>query len=452
MKIPNPCFLILLVSLLGALPCFSAWKAGTAKVKITPEKPLILSGYASRTDPFKSIKNDLWAKALVLEDETGKQVAIITTDLVGISSTITPGIYAGITKRTGIQRPDILLTWSHTHSGPELKIDIKNSPKIEDENLKNTIAYTKNLQIQLSDLVEEATRDLETVELSWSTGFVPFVMNRRQRTPTGIRLNPNPSGHVDRSMPCMKISSTSGELLAVLFQVACHNTTLGPKNYALCGDYAGFAQREIEQRYPTTNAMFMTGCAGNANPYPRDTMELAESHGHTVAMEVCRLLEEDMVKISGPLTTVLDKARLSLQPPHPIDELESLAVDGPNWLRGNAATMAKELKAGNNLPTYFDAPVSVWQFGQDLTLVGISGEVVSGYVLATQNAIGHQKLWIGSYCHDYYGYLPTAQIVRDGGYETRGLSNGLGWFDEKAEEYMVMKITDLAKQAGRTFE
>ena len=82
----------------------------------------------------------------------------------------------------------------------------------------------------------------------------------------------------------------------------------------------------------------------------------------------------------------------------------------------------------------------------------MSGEVVSGYVLATQSSIGHQKLWIGAYCHDYFGYLPTAQILREGGYETRGLFNGLGWFDEQAETDMVDTVTRLAKEVGRTFE
>jgi hypothetical protein len=85
-------------------------------------------------------------------------------------------------------------------------------------------------------------------------------------------------------------------------------------------------------------------------------------------------------------------------------------------------------------------------------LVALSGEVVNRYVLATQNAIGHRKLWIGAYCHDYFGYLPTAQVVWDGGYETRGLFNGLGWFSEQAEQDMLQPIVKLAKEAGREFE
>lgn len=425
------------------------WWAGSAKMKITPETPIPLSGYANRMQPFTSVDNDIWAKVLILKDETGKRVAIVTTDLVGIRASVASGIYEGIRERTGIPRVDVLLTWSHTHSGPHLTLDEGNSPT---ENTFNSIAYTQTLQRNIVNLVETATRSLQPVELSWGSGFASFVMNRRQRTESGIRLSPNPSGHVDRSLPCMKVTTSDGKLMATLFQVACHNTTLGSTNYALGGDFSGYAQEAIEHLYPGTSAMFMTGCAGNANPYPRGTVDLAKQHGEEVAKEVHRLLEGDLATIKGPLTTVLDEATLSLQPARPLAELADIAENGPNWLRGSAATMLATLNRGERLPTSFDAPVSVWQFGHDLTLLGLSGEVVSGYVLATQNAIGHRKLWIGAYCHDFFGYLPTAQIIRDGGYETRGLFNGMGWFSEQAEQEMIDTITRLSKEAGRPFE
>ncbi len=427
------------------------WMAGTARIKITPEKPVALAGYASRIKPFTSIAGDLWAKVLVLEDETGKRAVILTTDLIGVYADMAPAIYEGIAERTGIQKSDILITWSHTHSGPRLTLKERTSPDSANQDRDNSIEYTERLQVQLADLVEVATRSLQPVTLEWGTGFASFVVNRRQRTEDGIRLNPNPSGHVDRSLPCLKVTTADSKLMAVLFQVACHNTTLGPQNDVLCGDYSGFAQKEVEAMYPGANAMFMTGCAGNANPYPRGTMELARKHGNEVAMEVDRLLKSDLAPINGPLKTAFDHAPLTLQPPKSIEELESIATHGPNWLRGSAAKMRDALSRSETLPSHYEAPLAVWQFGKDLTLVALSGEVVSGYVLATQNAIGHRKLWIGAYCHDFFGYLPTAQIVRDGGYETRGLFNGLGWFSEQAEQDMVQAIVTLAKKVGREF-
>ena len=49
------------------------WKAGAAKIAITPHQPLWMSGYASRTKPAEGKLHDLWAKALVLEDPHGRR-------------------------------------------------------------------------------------------------------------------------------------------------------------------------------------------------------------------------------------------------------------------------------------------------------------------------------------------------------------------------------------------
>src|SRR5204862_543077 len=80
------------------------------------------------------------------------------------------------------------------------------------------------------------------------------------------------------AVPVLRVEDEQGKLRAVLFGCACHNTTLGPNNYAICGDYAGFAQAAIEEREGCV-AMFMIGCGGDANPYPRNTMEAAKQNG-----------------------------------------------------------------------------------------------------------------------------------------------------------------------------
>ena len=89
----------------------------------------------------------------------------------------------------------------------------------------------------------------------------------------------NPRGLVDRSVPVLRVDSADGKLRAVLFDYACHNTTLTQTNFSLCGDYSGFAQAYIQERFPGAQAMFMIGCGGDANPYPRGTMENARENG-----------------------------------------------------------------------------------------------------------------------------------------------------------------------------
>ena len=61
-----------------------SWKAGTARVAITPKEPMWMAGYAARTKPSEGAVHDLWAKALALEDPAGHRVLLITLDVCGI--------------------------------------------------------------------------------------------------------------------------------------------------------------------------------------------------------------------------------------------------------------------------------------------------------------------------------------------------------------------------------
>src|SRR4030042_6097129 len=59
------------------------WKAGTARVEITPGRPLWLAGYAARSRPAEGTLHPLWVKALALEAPGGERVVILTSDLLG---------------------------------------------------------------------------------------------------------------------------------------------------------------------------------------------------------------------------------------------------------------------------------------------------------------------------------------------------------------------------------
>jgi hypothetical protein len=111
--------------------------------------------------------------------------------------------------------------------------------------------------------------------------------------------------------------------------------------------------------------------------------------------------------------------------------------------------MLAMLERGEKLPTHWSAPIAVWQFGRDLTLVALSGEVVYDYVQLVEKAIGPLNLWIAAYANEGFGYLPSARLISEGGYETRGLSSGDGWFAPTAEDAVVATVRNLAKKVGR---
>jgi neutral ceramidase len=423
------------------------WKVGIAQVKITPEQPVLMSGYAGRTKPFEKVAADLYVKAVVLEDKTGQRAVLVTSDLLGFPAAVAEPICERLEKKLGLARGRILLNSSHTHAGPLL--DLTATAKNAAGEALRSVEYTRQLQDKVVEAVVQAAARLEPAQLSWSSGVVHFVMNRREFTPNGVILGVNPRGLADRGVPVLRIDGTDGKPRGVLFGAAVHGTTLGPDNYQLCGDYAGYAQAYVQERYPKTQTMFMLGCAGDANPYPRGTMELTRQHGRALADEVCRVLDGKFRPVRGPLMIAFDRADLPLASLTRA-EVQKLAADKRGAKNFAAVQVLAMLDRGEQPPTHYNCPFTVWQFGQDLTLAGLPGEVVVDYVRFLEKALGPNQLWVAGYCNDVFGYLPSARVLAEGGYETRGLYAGAaGIFDPKAEEVVVEKVRDLARKAGR---
>src|SRR5712692_5652470 len=123
------------------------WKAGLAQVKITPERPMLMSGYGGRTRPFEKVAADLYVKALVLEDREGHRAVVVTSDLLGFPAAVAEPICERIEKKTGLKRAHILLNSSHTHAGPALSL--KAPPKDSPGEAQRTLEYTRQLQNQV---------------------------------------------------------------------------------------------------------------------------------------------------------------------------------------------------------------------------------------------------------------------------------------------------------------
>lgn len=273
-----------------------------------------------------------------------------------------------------------------------------------------------------------------------------FVLNRRQFTPKGVILGMNARGPADRTVPVLRIDTAEGKLRAVLFGAATHNTTLRGNCYEICGDYAGFAQADLEKQHPGVQAMFILGFAGDSDPYPHGTMELARKHGRELSDEVDRVLGTRLEPVRGPLRLSFARADLPMDVPSRAELEKQAGASGPA-----AATAKRHLAAldkGDKLPDHYAGPVAVWQFADDLTLVALSGEVVVDYVALLEKALGPNRLWLSAYANDYFGYLPSARLLAEGGYETRGL-DGIR-FSPKAQDVLTAKVRELAGKVGRT--
>jgi hypothetical protein len=436
------------------------WKVGLAQANITPSQPLLLAGYASRKKPFEKVVGNLYVKAMVLEDFEGQRGVLVTCDLIGFSPDVIEPICERIAKKTGLKREQILINASHTHSGPQIRL--KGAAKGEPgtgEALRN-VEYTHQFQDKAVEVVTQALGRLEPARLSWGGGVIDFAMNRREFTPRGVILGVNPRGLTDRGVPVLRVDGPDGQLRAVLFGTAVHGTTLGDTSYLLCGDFAGFAQENVQERFPKAQVMYMLGCAGDTNPYPRSTRDLAKDleytrrHGKSLGEEVCRVLGAKLSPVGGPLRIAFDRVDLPMLGHRSRQELQKLAADKKTAQSKKAEMLLAALDQGEKLRTHYTCPVAVWQFGEDLTLVGLSGEIVVEYVTRLEKALGPNRLWVAAYCNDVYGYLPSARVLQEGGYETRGIYEVRGsagtCFDATAEDVLVNKVRELAGKAGRT--
>ena len=113
-------------------------RAGIAKIDITPPIGLELSGWAF--GPSVDILDELYAKLLILESKSNK-VAIITTDLIGFQTEYADNIRYGIAEKLNISAENVLLSASHTHSGPATMF-LRRWGEVE-------VDYVHNLQKQI---------------------------------------------------------------------------------------------------------------------------------------------------------------------------------------------------------------------------------------------------------------------------------------------------------------
>ena len=375
------------------------WKAGVATAVITPTRPMPMSGYAARKAPAEGKDQDLFGKALAIEDNEGNRVVFITLDLIGVIESFRTAVEQQVEKKFGLPTHALLMNASHTHCGPSY-----GRPDAKD--------YFDALVEKLVGAVGEALKGLKPARLSYAHAKCAFAMNRRTPTDQGFRNHPNPEGPVDHTVPVLRVDDAEGKLRAVMFGYACHNTSVGYLRWL--GDYAGYAQEHFEKDHPGVTAMFLMGCGGDQNPYPRGTSEYANRHGRSLATAVEAALEvtqrtlRHQNPITGRIQTAMETVDLEFVP--------------------------KNREA-------FPYPVQLVQFGNDLTIVALGTEVVVDYSLRLKRELnGENKptLWVAGYSNTYAGYIPSKRILLEGGYEARSRP----WKPE-LEERVINKVHEL---------
>jgi neutral ceramidase len=427
---PTAIPLVFCVLFVGAvLPARASWRAGFAKVNITPHGPLWLAGYAARTHASEGTLLELHGKALALEDEKGHRAVLVTTDLLGFPRTVSEVIAGRVQQKYGLSRDQLFLNSSHTHTGPVigtmLSVAYDGKQGINAEQWEAVKTYTGYLEDQIVKVVGDALHKLQPATLSLRHGEADFAINRRVKTAAGYVGGVNRDGPVDHDVPILVVRNQDGKMLGIVFGYACHNTTIGSNFYKFSGDYAGFAQQWLEKRYRGAVAMFMEGCGADANPYPRwskehSGVEFAREHGEELAQAVEKATGGSLRPVVGPLKTAFKVFPVRFAgPPTRADYEEQLKSDD-FYVRKHAEAMLKIIDQKGQVPSSYPYSLEVWEFGSSLTMVGLAGEVVVDYDLRLKKELGADKLWVAGYSNDVFAYIPSLRILKEGGYEGGG--------------------------------
>ena len=388
------------------------WKAGVSRVKITPEKAIWQAGYASRDRVSEGVRQDIWAKALALEDKAGNIGVIVTLDLCHTGKALSDAIRDLVKSRYGLNRDQIILNSSHTHSGPLAELSARSIYPLNDAQWKDVFDYSQRLIVKVADLVGDALAKRRPATVSTGNGTCRFAVNRRRNKEREITSITELAGPRDHAVPVLKVEDADGDVTAIVFGYACHNTVLG--GYLISGDYAGYAQEEVERRHPGATAMFFQGAGADQNPLPRRKASFAVQYGRELAAAVEQVLEDGLSPREATLTTKYEEVALAMEEPMSAEALNEI-IGKNDWRSRCALDLAKPLAEGKPAMREYPYPVTYWRIG-DQKLFALGGEVVSGYAVEIKKLTGMDTFVMG-YSNDVMSYMPTPEMWKQGGYE-----------------------------------
>ena len=227
------------------------WTCGFAKAAYTPadynNKTYFIAGYDSN-NPVKGVLDDLYARAVYLDDNRGNGgVIFCALDCVGISRRDINDIrkYALESGRLGKVK-SINISSTHTHAG----IDTQGLWGEKIYKSGKDKAFMENLKKQAARAVVEAYENRKDGSLYM--GYIPVEdMQADVRTPVTY----------DKNLTRFRFSpdDSSGEIYIVNF--ASHAELLGTTSL-VSADFPAYLIKEIEEKVQGSNAVFFNGAIG----------------------------------------------------------------------------------------------------------------------------------------------------------------------------------------------
>lgn len=430
----------------------AAWQAGVAKADITPKESVPLAGYGGKTRMSQRVEHAIWLKALALKDDSGAISVLVTADLVGLSDKMIAVIAKNALEKQRIPRERLILNTSHNHSCPVTEDVLWLYYEFTPEEAAVKGRYTQMVYAKYDEVIGAAIANLAPAELAFEQGLAGVAVNRRRsRGPESRAMG----GQVDQDVPVITVKA-GNELKGIVFGYSCHTTALG--GLSINGDYAGFAQLELEKSFPGCVAMFVQNCGGDANPLPRirgkdtEATELASMYGKVLAESVRQVIAGTMKPLDGPLRTAMGETELFLQPGIPLDELKQRLPNLSGMPKREFEHFIRQYETLGSTPDRVKYPVQVWRIGSEFTFIALTGETVVDYSLKFKAAYGWNNTWVCGYSNDLLSYVPSLRVLKEGGYE--GVTGMFEYghrapYTETVEEQITKKVEELVKATAK---
>ena len=409
---------LLTILAIGTL-CWAGFRAGVAKVDITPPPGLPMYGYFDRTQLSRGTLDPLYARVLVLEVE-GKRLALVTLDLgrvFGPRSLVS--LREQLATTSGISF--LLITASHTHAGPNI---------LDEYPSNRTPAWETECLDKIARAVAEACEHLTEARLGTGYGRAYIGYNRRRVYPDGtvsmFWANPDkiPTSPVDPTVSVLRIDTNGGKPLAVLVNYACHPVVFGPDNLEYSADYVGVMAGTVEESLGRATGapplcLFLQGGDGDINPYYATT-PLAEGAvkkrdwtGEQLGLEAAR--------VAKTINTVPD-SEPSLQF---TEDLMTFPVrwNAQKFRQGMLATYGSrvyedhaDLLNSENPRRELSLPVTAVLINKRIALVGMPGEPFVDFQVNWRDRCPVRDAFFVGYANGYLDYFPTIRAAAEGGY------------------------------------
>jgi len=386
-----------------------------------------MGGFPERTDPAEDVHDPLFARALVLDDGA-RRVAVLSADLPEVSPAFAADVRRRIERELAIPAQHVLLAITRTHAGPLVMGRRVSAPDP---------LYLENLRDRLVGAVRAAGEELRPARIGAGRAKLYLGVNRREGlSAAGGARGRRPGRHISPYARIFVVAEERGGPLAILFTDGAHPDVLGPENLQVSGDYAGRAEREIEENFgDTAVALFALGFAGDVDAaYAKRNFDEVEQLGVALGRAVIEGMKAIELLSGLSLRVRSLRVALPLEAPPSVEEAESRLLAERERLASilghneeKAEVVRRRMRVDWAAELVHVARESRGEQAIELellaialgpiALLGVSGEPFAAYesILAELSPFPHTVPI--SCANGNIGYLPTDQAFAEGGYE-----------------------------------